>query len=198
MLGTRLSRKANRSEDTVFIYFAGHGAPEKDPLSKDNDGISKYILAHDSDPQDFYATAMPMDRIAEIFARIRAERIIFISDSCYSGGSGGRTILAKGRRANLSGAFLNRITQTGKGRIILTSSNTNEVSQESDKLQHGFFTYYLLKGLKGEADLDEDKLIDIDEIYRYLNKWVPDKTNGAQHPVKKGEAEGQVLVGRIK
>ena len=198
LLGTKLSRKANRPEDTVFIFFAGHGAPEKDPQNKDGDGISKYILTYDSDPQDFYATAIPMDRIAEIFARIGAERVVFIADSCYSGGSGGRTILAKGQRATLSDAFLERIIQTGRGRIILTSSNTNEVSQESDELKHGYFTYYLLKGLKGAADLDADKLIDIDEIYRYLNKWVPDKTNGAQHPVKKGEAEGQLIVGRLK
>jgi len=72
------------------------------------------------------------------------------------------------------------------------------VSQESANLKHGFFTYYLLEGLRGGADLDRDNLIDIDEIYRYLNKWVPDKTNGTQHPVKKGVAEGQMIIGRIK
>lgn len=196
VLGTRLRRMADRPEDTVYIFFAGHGAPEKDPESKDGDGIAKYILAYDSDPQDLYSTAMPMDEVARILSRIRAERIIFIADSCYSGGAGGRTILAPGRRANLSDAFLERIAQSGKGRIILSSSNANEVSQESDELRHGYFTYYLLKGLKGEADLDGDRLIDIDEIYRYLNKWVPDQTKGAQHPVKKGQAEGLVIVGR--
>lgn len=196
VLGTRLPRLADKPEDTVYIFFAGHGAPEKDTDSKDQDGITKYILAYDSDPQDLYSTAMPMDEVARILSRIRAERIIFIADSCYSGGAGGRTILASGRRANLSDAFLDRIAQSGKGRIILSSSNANEVSQESDKLGHGFFTYYLLKGLKGEADLDGDRLIDIDEIYRYLNKWVPEQTKGAQHPVKKGQAEGLVIVGR--
>jgi uncharacterized caspase-like protein len=196
VLGTKLRRVADRPEDTVYIFFAGHGAPEKDPGSQDGDGIAKYILAHDSDPGDLYSTAMPMDEVARILRRIRAERIIFIADSCYSGGAGGRTILAPGRRANLSDAFLDRIVQSGKGRIILSSSNANEVSQESDELRHGYFTYYLLKGLKGEADLDRDRLIDIDEIYRYLNKWVPEQTKGAQHPVKKGQAEGLVIVGR--
>jgi len=169
VLGTKLRRMADRPEDTVYIFFAGHGAPEKDIESKDGDGITKYILAYDSDPQDLYSTAMPMDEIARILSRIRAERIIFIADSCYSGGAGGRTILASGRRANLSDAFLDRIAQSGKGRIILSPCNANEVSQEDDGLKHGYFTYYLLKGLKGEADLDGDRLIDIDDIYRYLN-----------------------------
>lgn len=198
VLGTKLRRKADSPEDTVFIFYAGHGAPLEDYTNKDGDGISKYILPYDADLEDIYSSAMPMDEIAQIFSAIRAERVIFIADSCYSGGVGGRTILAQGRRAKLSDAFLSRIAQAGKGRIILTSSNANEVSQESDKLRHGYFTYYLLKGLKGEADLDGDRLIDIDEIYRYLNKHVPEKTNGAQHPVKKGEAEGHVIIGRVK
>lgn len=198
LLGTRLRKNAGSPEDTVFIFFAGHGAPEEDAESLDNDGITKYIISHDADPGELYATAMPMDEIAKTFSRIRAERIIFIIDSCYSGGSGGRTLLAQGGRTAIpSNAFLNRISQ-GKGRIIITSSNASEISQESDKLKHGYFTYYLLEGLKGKADYDGDNAIDIDEIYRYLNKHVPEATENAQHPVKKGEAEGQVVIGRIK
>lgn len=198
LLGTTLRKKADSPEDTVYIFFAGHGAPEEDPNSKDVDGITKYILPYDMDVQDLYGTAMPMDRIAEIFGRIGAERVIFIADSCYSGGSGGRTILASRRRAKLSDAFLERIARAGKGRIILTSSSANEVSLESDDLRHGYFTHYLLEGLKGGADIGNDGLVDIDEIYRYLNNWVPRATNGAQHPVKKGEAEGLVIVGKTQ
>jgi hypothetical protein len=138
LLGTKISRQADSPEDTVFIYFAGHGAPEEDPLNRDGDGIEKYLLTYDTDPNDLYGTALPMDEIAKIFNRIQAERVVFIADSCYSGESGGRTILAKGRRANLSEAFLERLTH-GKGRIILTSSRANETSQESDKLGHGFY-----------------------------------------------------------
>ncbi|CAN2043235.1 Caspase family protein [Candidatus Magnetomoraceae bacterium gMMP-13] len=199
LLGSKLRRKATRPEDTVFIFFAGHGAPEKDSLSRDGDGLTKYILPCDVDVDDLYSTALPMDRVAEIFSRIRAERIIFIADSCYSGGSGGRTIFAPGKRATISDAFLERIAKSGKGRIILTSSNANEVSQESDKLQHGIFTYYLLEALRGEADINGDSLIDVGEAYRYLNKWVPDATKDKQHPIKKQtDNEGLVIIGRIK
>jgi len=100
-------------------------------------------------------------------------------------------------RSVLSDEFLDRIAQ-GRGRIILTSSRQNEISKESDKLQHGFFTYYLIKGLKGEADLNDDKIIDLDEISFYLNKHVPEATDNTQHPVKKGQAEGQVIIGRVQ
>lgn len=195
LLGTELRRKIKR-EDTLFIYFAGHGAPEDDLSSPDRDKIRKYILPYDTEIEDLYTTAIAMDDIAEIFSRISSERIVFVLDSCYSGAGGGRT-LERRSRAVLSDEFLNRIAK-GKGRIILTSSSQNETSKESDELKHGFFTYYLIKGLKGEADLNDDKIVDLDEISFYLNKHVPEATENAQHPVKKGQAEGQVIVGRVR
>ena len=41
-------------------------------------------------------------------------------------------------------------------------------------LGHGVFTYYLLDGLKGKADLDADGIITVDEAYTYVSKKVPE------------------------
>jgi uncharacterized caspase-like protein len=197
LLGTKLRQLAKNSEDTVYIYFAGHGAPEQDSSAQDDDRIRKYLLAYDMEPNDLYGTTIPMDEIAKIISSLNADRVIFIMDACYSGEAGGRTMLAKGMRAVLSEDFLNRMA-AGKGRIILTSSKPNETSQEDDHLQHGYFTYNLLEGLKGKADYNGDGIVDIDEIAMYLNKTVPEQTHGKQHPVKKGEAEGQVIIGKVR
>jgi len=197
LLGTRLRQLAKNPEDTVYIYFAGHGAPEQDSSAQDEDKIRKYLLAYDMEPSDLYGTTIPMDEVARIISSLNADRVIFIMDACYSGEAGGRTMLAKGTRAVLSEDFLNRMT-AGKGRIILTSSKPNETSQEDDNLRHGYFTYNLLEGLKGKADYNGDNVVDIDEIAMYLNKTVPEQTGGKQHPVKKGEAEGQVIVGKVR
>lgn len=197
VLGTQLRQRANKPEDSIFVFFAGHGAPEQSASARDEDKVRKYILPHDSEVEDLYATALQMDEIGNLFGDISAQRIIFIIDSCYSGAGGGRTILAPRGRAILSEDFLSRLSQ-GKGRIILTSSKPGELSEESDELKHGYFTFCLLEGLKGKADINGDGIIDIDEISLYLNKTVPEKTSGKQHPVKKGEAEGQVVVGRVK
>ena len=197
LLGTQLKRLASRPEDTVFIFYAGHGAPEADQDSRDNDGITKYLLPCDADPLNLYGSAIPMYEVATLFRRIKAERLVFISDACFSGASGGRTILAQGMRAvNISSDFVKRLAQ-GRGRVILTSSGANEVSHEFDKYGHGIFTYYLLKGLTGEADLDGDKLISVDEVSLYLKKTVRKATNGAQNPVKKGDSQGLLIMGRI-
>jgi len=191
-LGTHLKNKAGK-EDMVIIFFAGHGATEKDAMSPDGDGLEKYLLPHDADPRDLYATALPMGEISRIFSRIRSERLVFIADSCYSGASGGRTIGITDIRANISEAFLERIAG-GKGRVIITASGANEVSAEKDELQHGVFTYYLVEGLRGKADADRDGLITIDEVYRYVSEHVPRATGQEQHPVKKGTVEGRLIL----
>jgi hypothetical protein len=195
-LGTHLKKMAGK-EDMVIIYFAGHGATEKDVLSPDGDGLEKYILPYDVDPEDLYASALPMREISHIFYRIQSQRIIFIADACYSGASGGRTISLSGIRANISDAFLDRITG-GKGTVIMTASGANEVSAEDEKLQHGVFTFYLLEGLSGAADADKDGLITVDEIYQYVSVQVPRATGQEQHPVKKGTVEGRLILGIIR
>jgi uncharacterized protein YgiM (DUF1202 family) len=195
-LGTELKRKAG-PKDTVIIYYAGHGAPEPDASSPDGDGLEKYLIPYDADPQDLYTTGLPMREVETIFHRLSAERVIFITDSCYSGATAGRTFSTAARRATLSDGFLTRLSK-GKGRVVLTASRAGEVSEERDDLGHGVFTYYLLEGLQGKADVDGDGLITVDEAYSYLSTHVPQATGQNQHPVKKGEVEGQLILGRIQ
>jgi hypothetical protein len=195
-LGTHLKNMAGK-DDMVIIFFAGHGATEKDVMSPDGDGLEKYLLPYDSDPKDLYATAMPMAEVSRIFSRIQAERLVFIADSCYSGASGGRTIDVSGIRATISDAFLDRVAG-GKGRVIITASGANEVSAEYDNIKQGVFTHYLVEGLKGKADTDKDGAITVDEVYQFVSEAVPRATNQEQHPVKKGTVEGQLILSLTK
>jgi hypothetical protein len=194
-LGTKVKNKAG-ADDMVIIYFAGHGATERDMMSPDGDGLEKYLLPHGADPNDLYASALPMREVAHIFHRIRSERLVFVADACYSGASGGRTVSVSGVRANLSDRFLERLAG-GKGKVIITASSANEVSVEKDELGHGVFTYYLVQGLRGPADADADGLITVDEAYRYVSEKVPAATGQEQHPVKKGSVEGQLVMGIV-
>jgi hypothetical protein len=195
-LGTRI-KNAARENDMVIIFFAGHGATERDAASPDGDGLEKYLLPYDTDPADLYTTAMPMVEVARILNRIRSERLVFLADACYSGGSGGRTISVSGIRANIADSFLERVAG-GRGKVIITASSANEVSVEKDELQHGVFTYYLLEGLRGKADLDRDAMITVDEAYRYVYEQVPAATGQEQHPVRKGSVEGNLVLSIVR
>lgn len=195
VLGEELRRKAG-IEDQVILYFSGHGAVQDDPSSPDGDGLGKYLLTYKSQPASLYSTAIPMDEIARIFGMIRSERVVYIGDTCFSGASGGRTVLAQSTRGVLADTFWERLSR-GKGRIILSASGSNELSIENSRIGHGVFTFHLLEGLRGKADFDGDGFITVDEAYDYVYQTVPDATGQLQHPVKKGEYEGEIILGRV-
>lgn len=199
-LGTFLSRAAKK-EDTVLIFFAGHGAPDIDSRGVERDGLAKYLIPKDADPDDLFSTALPMDDLQTIFGRIESERVIAFLDACYSGAAGGRTFMSKSvRAASVDDQFLERLTRS-KGRAIVTASRPNEVSVELADLGHGIFSYYLVEGLKGAADLNRDGIVSLQELYEYLEQQVSQKSRAAganQHPVMKGEMEGALPLSKVR
>ena len=199
-LGTLLARSA-RKEDTVVIFFAGHGAPEVDPRGVERDGLAKYLAPIDVDPDDLFSSALAMDDIQTIFSRIEAERVVVFIDACYSGAAGGRTFSStKTRSTGVDDLFLERLTRS-KGRAIVTASRPSEVSIELSALGHGIFTYYLVEGLKGAADANRDGIVSLQELYEYVEQEVTARARsvgGNQHPMMKGELEGPLPLVRIR
>ncbi len=193
-LATELRRRAGE-KDTVIIFFAGHGAPDSDSTSRDGDGLEKYLVPHDGDPDDLYTTALPMREIETILERLSSERVIVITDACFSGAAGGRTFSTGLRRNIVSDTFWSRVAK-GKGRVVLSASKSNEVSEERENLRAGVFTHYLLEGLRGAADGDRDGVITVDEAYDYAAARVREATRQQQNPVKSGAVEGQLILGR--
>ena len=62
-------------------------------------------------------------------------------------------------------------------------------SLESDTLRHGLFTYYLLRGLRGEADLNRNGEVTIGEVTDFVNRKVP----AAARTTFKQEQQPQIL-----
>jgi len=51
-----------------------------------------------------------------------------------------------------------------KNMIIMAASSGNEISSTYNDKGHGLFTYFLLKGIKGEADANEDGKIEEEKV----------------------------------
>ena len=185
--------KRARQNDLVFIFIAGHGAP--DPLAPQN----LYFLLTDTKVVDMERTAFPMSELKQTLdTQIFAQRVIVMIDTCHSAGVNqktksivsGRDLVQEGDENNISNFYLTSKLFKETGRAVLTSSDVNEVSQESSKWNnHGVFTWAMLEGLKGGADLNGDKFITTGELFQFTRASVQKATNFQQNPARLARLE---------
>jgi hypothetical protein len=170
---------AAQPQDTVVVYIAGHGAP--DP----HDPRNLYLMTADSKIDDMGGTAFPMWQLQDVFERVlKAQKVITIADTCHSYGfSGARADDPAQRGNNLINQYVARYAAKGQ-RAVITASDISEPSFEDVKWGdgHGVFTYFLLRGLKGEADKNHDGVVTAGELFAYLQREVPQATAGKQNP----------------
>ena len=154
-----------KGEDTVLIYFSGHGAVW---------GTRKYLLPMDTDT--FYMPAYAIDNreFIEGIDNLKSQKVITILDSCHSGGV---SRAGKGIGDFLPSDFYTEF-EASEGKVTLASCKGNEQSFEWPDKQHGVFTYYLIEGLKGAANKD-DQAVTFSEVAQYVEqnviKWAKEK-----------------------
>jgi uncharacterized caspase-like protein len=80
--------------------------------------------------------------------------------------------------------YFEKLLYQEEGRAIITSSDVNEFSRESERwgAGHGVFTYYILEGLKGKANVNEDQLVSVGELFRFVRQKVRLDTEFKQNP----------------
>ena len=105
---------------------------------------------------------------------------VVILDSCYSG----NFIRTKGGQKRKP--FLLDDSSVVTGHAYLSSSSTNEYSQESDEIEASYFTNAMITGLRGAADTSGDNKVTLNELYSYAFNETLSKTEsskaGPQHP----------------
>lgn len=193
-------------QDTVVVFFSGHGAPET--LAGGVDGASdenlvRYLLPVEAEADNLIGSAIPMQDIARYFRLLPCERLIFMADTCYSGGiaEGGRTVAVEGGSFKGVGRSTVQIVDqaSGRGRVIITASNDNEIAHEKQELGHGVFTYHLVEGLDGAADTNRDRNVTVRELYEYVAAEVPRTTNGSQNPqINDEELRGDIVLSKLQ
>ena len=153
----RNSRRSKRSE--FLFYYSGHSDENALQLGNANYSFSELKAAITSVPSDVH---------------------VVILDSCYSG----NFIRTKGGQKTKP--FLLDDSTIVKGHAYLSSSSSQEYSQESDEIGSSFFTNAMLTGLRGAADSSGDKKVTLNELYSYAFNETLSKTEnsavGPQHP----------------
>ncbi len=165
-------------DDLVVLYFSGHGL-KGSFLPIDFDGFDNKVLHTE---------------INDILRRSPAKHKLCIADACHSG-----SLLAmKGSIGSTLETYYKRLAQSEGGTALIMSSKGEETSLESKGLRQGVFSHYLIRGLKGEADADKDKIIEIGELYNYVSKEVIQYTARRQSPVLKGQFDVDMPIGVIR
>lgn len=176
--------RVTRPGDLVVIYISTHGTP----ATKDRGG-QNYLVAHDSDRDDLFATGIPMELLEQrIKKSVNTDRALIVMDTCYSGAAAGA---ARGDEQPANFA-VEEIAQ-GTGHLVLSSSGTDQRAWESTQHQNGIFTYYLIEALR-----QKNKRVDLPSAFSYLKEkveWESQRDHGhLQIPQMGGKWEGSDLI----
>ncbi|HXQ70032.1 MAG TPA: caspase family protein [Pyrinomonadaceae bacterium] len=171
-----------REDDLIFLFLAGHGA--QDPFDPRN----LYLILHDSKVTNMPRTALNMAELqARFIDRLRAKQMVILIDACHSGGvdPAEKSSFRQLERSenNTFNIYAEKLF-SGESRALLTSSDVNEVSEEGGQWGggHGVFTWAILEGLRGVADVNRDRVITTGELFDFVSAKVRQETNARQNP----------------
>lgn len=160
---TELAHKAAET-DTVFIFFAGHGYTY---------GGENFLVAHDSRRGNIPRTAVSLRDMFEAFAGSTCKQVMFFLDCCHSGmklADEARDLLEMMSHEELISYFAK-----AEFWAVFSSCGKGEKSYPSHEYKHGYWTYHLLRVLRGEeADvLDTAGRLRSTSLQDYLRIEVP-------------------------
>jgi len=177
-----LTRVAKAGKSDVYVFFAGHG------LATD-DGEDMYLLPYDGTPELLEKTAILRDELFQDIASANPRSVTVFLDTCYSGATRGSEMLIASRPI----AIRAKEKPVPDGFTLMTAAAGDETAKPLEEAKHGMFSYFLMKGLEGDADRDGDNQITTGELHAYVQQNVMQQSSGSQTPTIAGEVD-RVLV----
>ncbi|MEM9930021.1 MAG: caspase family protein [Bacteroidota bacterium] len=162
-------------KDLVILYFSGHGLPGAF-LPIDYNG---------------HQNSLTHQEIKQMLDQSPAGYKLCLADACHSGG----LLAARGSALpDVLSRYYDNLASARPGTALIMSSKAEETSLESSGLRQGVFSHYLLRGLKGEADLDRDDVVRVDELFDYISRQTKAYTSNRQSPVIEGTYDRRMPV----
>ena len=177
-----LSRASKQGKTDVYVFFAGHG------LASD-DGSKMYLLPYDGAPELLDKTAILRDELFADIASANPRSVTMFLDTCYSGTTRGTDMLIASRPIAIK-AIQKSIP---KGFTVMTAAAGDQTAKPLEEAKHGMFSYFLMKGMEGDADANNDNQITAGELHQYVQQNVVQQSSGSQTPELQGDAD-RVLV----
>jgi hypothetical protein len=146
---------------SVYIYYAGHGAPSGDQ--------NAYLIPNDGDPNYAEVTGYSLNKMYDQLGKLPTDNITVFLDACFSGQDREQKLLIKDAR----GLGIKTKTSAIPDKLnVFSASSNDQVSSGWPDKKHGLFTYFMLKGIQGSADTNYDKQVSYDELSNYIKSNV--------------------------
>ena len=181
-----LPLKVKKNTTDVYVFYSGHGLPS-------DDGKSLFILPYGTEKNFIERTAINQQELITALQNAQPKSVTMFIDSCYSGQTrGGETLIASARPVSVktsASTYPSNFT-------VISASAPDQLSSSSPDLKHGIFSFYLMKGMEGDADLNNDGKITIGEMQEYLIDHVGRQAmalNRVQNPQLYGDASKILL-----
>lgn len=155
-----LPRNAVEPGGQVYIFFSGHGAP-------DTESGDAYLVPYDANPAYLKTGGLPLRQLQETLGGLKNQQVYVFLDACFSG-QGDRSVLADGTRPLVP---VKPVDSTG-GVVTFSASQATETTGAHASSGHGLFTHYLLEGMGGGADSNQDHDVSLAELRDYVSQKV--------------------------
>ncbi len=175
--------KAVKPDTTdLYVFYAGHGMPTAD-------GSSAYLVPYDGDIQLLEDTAISRKRFFDEISATKPRSATFFFDNCYSGATRSEQQLLAARPLTIKVEE----TDVPDNYLVFAAGETDQIAGVEPEVKHGRFSYFVFKGLEGEADANSDGKISAGELHTFVRESVGRFSAGAQTPTMLGDAGRWVL-----
>jgi hypothetical protein len=159
--------RENVKPNDLFIFFnASHGIIVEIDKEDQYYLLTSNILHLSSDR--IAGSALNQQELAQLIGSVPAQKKLIFLDTCHAGKVGKTIKLALlEQRRGLNESTAVKILYKSVGSSVFSASSDKEFSFEGYQ-GHGLFTYVLLEGLRGKADIKKEGFVTVNGLKYYM------------------------------
>ena len=181
-----LDKRVQAGKTEIYFFYAGHGAP-------DIKESKAYLIPYDGDPNYASLTGYELEQIYDNLAGLKAKSVTVFLDACFTGANRENEMLLADARP----LMIEVESPIANGITVFSATGQKEISSAWPEKKHGLFSYYLMKGMQGEADVNNDKKLSIRELSEYVHDKVSEQAgylDREQTPQMISDNENRILI----
>lgn len=177
-----LASQVEPGETELFVFYSGHGLI-------DAAGETRYWMPYDAHAALLDDTAIRFDEVIETLADLPLKSTVIIADACYTGVTRASEPLTAQRPVRVQ----RKANALPDNMTLFAASGANQTAFPLQQAEHGLFSYWILRGLSGEADENSDRRLTASELQQFVKTRVTRFSGGAQIPELAGDTEMELV-----